>query len=75
MLGNIPSGAGLSSSASIEVLMGTALKYMYDIDIDMVVIAKIGQISENQFNGMNCGIMDQFAVAMGKKDNPMNMVL
>ena len=55
MLGNIPSG--------------TALKYMYDIDIDMVVIAKIGQISENQFNGMNCGIMDQFAVAMGKKDN------
>ena len=69
MLGNIPSGAGLSSSASIEVLMGTALKYMYDIDIDMVEIAKIGQISENQFNGMNCGIMDQFAVAMGKKDN------
>ena len=69
MLGNIPSGAGLSSSASIEVLMGTALKYMYDIDIDMVEIAKIGQTSENQFNGMNCGIMDQFAVAMGKKDN------
>ena len=69
MLGNIPSGAGLSSSASIEVLMGTVLKYMYDIDIDMVEIAKIGQTSENQFNGMNCGIMDQFAVAMGKKDN------
>ena len=69
MLGNIPSGAGLSSSASIEVLIGTALKYMYDIDIDMVEIAKIGQTSENQFNGMNCGIMDQFAVAMGKKDN------
>lgn len=69
MLGNIPSGAGLSSSASIEVLMGTALKYMYDIDIDMVEISKIGQTSENQFNGMNCGIMDQFAVAMGKKDN------
>ena len=69
MLGNIPSGAGLSSSASIEVLMGTALKYMYDIDIDMVEIAKIGQTSENQFNGMNCGIMDQFASAMGKKDH------
>lgn len=69
MLGNIPSGAGLSSSASIEVLMGTALKYLYDIDIDMVEIAKIGQTSENQFNSMNCGIMDQFAVAMGKKDN------
>lgn len=69
MIGNIPSGAGLSSSASIEVLMGTVLKYMYNIDVDMVEIAKIGQISENQFNGMNCGIMDQFAVAMGKKDN------
>ena len=69
MIGNIPSGAGLSSSASIEVLMGTVLKYMYNIDVDMVEIAKIGQISENQFNGMNCGIMDQFAVAMGRKDN------
>lgn len=69
MIGNIPSGAGLSSSASIEVLMGTVLKYMYNIDVDMVEIAKIGQISENQFNGMNCGIMDQFTVAMGRKDN------
>lgn len=69
MLGNIPSGAGLSSSASIEVLMGTALKELYNLDIDMIEIAKIGQISENKFNGLNCGIMDQFAVAMGKKDN------
>ena len=69
IIGNIPSGSGLSSSASIEVLMGTVLKYMYNIDVDMASIAKIGQTSENQFNGMNCGIMDQFAVAMGKKDN------
>lgn len=69
MVGNIPSGAGLSSSASIEVLMGTALKHLYNLDVDMVEIAKLGQMSENQFNGMNCGIMDQFAVAMGKKDN------
>lgn len=69
MFGNIPSGAGLSSSASIEVLMGTILKDLYSLNIDKVEIAKIGQISENKFNGLNCGIMDQFAVAMGKKDN------
>lgn len=69
MIGNIPSGAGLSSSASIEVLMGTALKEMYGFDVDMIEVAKLGQTSENKFNGMNCGIMDQFAVAMGKKDH------
>lgn len=68
MIGDIPSGAGLSSSASIEVLMGTALKEMYGFDVSMVEVAKLGQTSENKFNGMNCGIMDQFAVAMGKKD-------
>lgn len=69
MIGDIPSGAGLSSSASIEVLMGTVLKEMYGFDVSMVEIAKLGQTSENKFNGMNCGIMDQFAVAMGKKDH------
>lgn len=69
MYGNIPAGAGLSSSASIEVLMGVILKDLYKIDINKIDIAKIGQISENEFNGMNCGIMDQFAVAMGKRDN------
>ena len=69
MWGNIPSGAGLSSSASIEVLMGTILKTMYSIPVDMVAVAKFGQKSENDFCGMNCGIMDQFAVAMGNKDN------
>ena len=66
---NIPSGAGLSSSASIEVLMGTVIKEMYGADVSMIDIAKFGQKSENEFCGMNCGIMDQFAVAMGKKDN------
>lgn len=69
MIGDIPSGAGLSSSASIEVLMGTVLQNLYGFDVSMIEIAKLGQTSENKFNGMNCGIMDQFAVAMGKKDH------
>lgn len=67
--GNIPNGSGLSSSASLEVLTGVVLKDMFDFDVSMVDIALIGQYSENNFNGMNCGIMDQFASAMGKKDN------
>lgn len=68
--GNIPNGSGLSSSASLEVLTGVILKDMYDIsELSMVDIALTGQYSENNFNGCNCGIMDQFAVAMGKKDH------
>ena len=67
--GNIPNGSGLSSSASLEVLTGLALKDMYGFDVSMVDIALIGQYSENNYNGCNCGIMDQFASAMGKKDN------
>ncbi len=68
--GNIPNGSGLSSSASLEVLTGVILKDLFHIDhITMVDIALYGQYSENNFNGCNCGIMDQFAVAMGKKDN------
>ncbi len=68
--GNIPNGSGLSSSASLEVLTGVILRSLYHItDLSMVDIALIGQYSENNFNGCNCGIMDQFAVAMGKKDN------
>lgn len=66
--GNIPNGSGLSSSASIEVLMGYILKMMFGFDVSNIDIALIGQYSENNFNGMNCGIMDQFASAMGKKD-------
>lgn len=67
--GNIPNGSGLSSSASLEVLTGLMLKDMYEIDeLTMQDLALIGQYSENNFNGMNCGIMDQFASAMGKKD-------
>lgn len=68
--GNIPNGSGLSSSASLEVLTGLILKDMFGFDdLSMIDIALIGQYSENNFNGMNCGIMDQFASAMGKKDN------
>ena len=67
--GNIPNGSGLSSSASLEVLTGVILKDMFGFDVSMVEIAQIGQYSENNFNGCNCGIMDQFASAMCKKDN------
>ena len=69
LYGNIPNGSGLSSSASLEVLTGVILKYMFGFDVSMTDIALIGQFSENNFNGCNCGIMDQFASAMGKKDN------
>ena len=67
--GDIPNGSGLSSSASLEVLTGVILKDWFGFDVSMVDIALIGQYSENNFNGCNCGIMDQFASAMGKKDH------
>jgi galactokinase len=67
--GDIPNGSGLSSSASLEVLTGVILKDTFGFDVSMVEIALIGQDAENNFNGCNCGIMDQFASAMGKKDN------
>lgn len=67
--GNIPNGSGLSSSASLEVLTGYFLKDLYGFEVTNIDLAKIGQYSENNFNGMNCGIMDQFASAMGKKDH------
>ena len=69
LYGNIPNGSGLSSSASLEVVTGYVLKDLYGFDVSNVDLAKIGQYSENNYNGMNCGIMDQFASAMGKKDN------
>ena len=69
LYGNIPNGSGLSSSASVEVVTGFMLKDMLKFSLPMVDIALIGQYSENHFNGVNCGIMDQFSIAMGKKDN------
>jgi len=67
--GNIPNGSGLSSSASVEVLTGYILRDMFGFDVTNQDLALIGQFSENKFNGVNCGIMDQFAIAMGKKDH------
>ena len=67
--GKIPNGSGLSSSASLEVLTGYILRDLYGFDVTNIDLALIGQFSENNFNGINCGIMDQFTVAMGKKES------
>lgn len=67
--GNIPNGSGLSSSASIEVVTTYGLSTMLSFGISNVEIAKLCQFSENEFNKVNCGIMDQFAVAMGKENH------
>lgn len=67
--GEIPNGAGLSSSASIEVVTAYALLSLEGLPTDTVKIALLSQKSENEFNGVQCGIMDQFAVANGKKDH------
>lgn len=66
LFGNIPNGSGLSSSASVEVLTGFILRDMFGFDVTNQDLALIGQYSENKFNGVNCGIMDQFAIAMCK---------
>lgn len=67
--GDIPQGAGLSSSASIELVTATALNTLFDLRIPMFELTKIGQEAENKFVGMNCGIMDQFASGMGQKNH------
>ena len=66
-LGNIPNGSGLSSSASIEVLTALVLKDTFGFSTDFIDMALISQFAENKFNKVNCGIMDQFAIAMGKE--------
>ncbi|MDO4513296.1 MAG: galactokinase [Lachnospiraceae bacterium] len=66
LYGNIPNGSGLSSSASVEVVTGFILRDLFGFDVTNQDLALIGQYSENNFNGVNCGIMDQFAIAMGK---------
>lgn len=66
--GNVPDGAGLSSSASIEIVTAIAVNELYGSGLDGIELAKLGQRAENLFVGVNCGIMDQFASAMGKKD-------
>ncbi|CAJ1230395.1 galactokinase [Lactiplantibacillus xiangfangensis] len=66
--GNLPDGAGLSSSASIELLMGTILRSTFNLTVSQLELVKLGQKVENDYIGVNSGIMDQFAVGMGKKD-------
>lgn len=71
--GNIPNGSGLSSSASLEVLTATIINTLSPMEEskkpDMIALTLLSQKAENQFVGVNCGIMDQFAVGMGKKDH------
>ena len=67
--GDIPFGSGLSSSAALEVLTGVMLRGLFGFDLDSVRIALLGQKAENEFVGLSCGIMDQFASAMGRKDH------
>ena len=67
--GNVPAGAGLSSSAAIEVVTACAFNDIFGAGYDRTELAKIGQLSEHEFAGVNCGIMDQFASAQGKKDH------
>jgi galactokinase len=69
--GEIPNGAGLSSSASIETLTAFALNELYGFGLERMEMVKLSQRAENQFVGVNCGIMDQFAICMGKKDHAM----
>lgn len=69
VFGNIPNGAGLSSSASLELLMGVMVDKIFNFNIDRVELVKYCQESENKFIGVNCGIMDQFAIGMGKEDS------
>lgn len=69
--GNVPLGAGLSSSASLEVSLATTIKTLYDLPLETSKLALICQEAENQFVGCNCGIMDQFISAMGRKDHAL----
>ena len=66
--GNLPNGAGLSSSASLEVLIALMLKDQFELPVSMTEVALLGQFAENHYVGVNCGIMDQFTSAMGKRD-------
>ncbi len=66
--GNIPNGAGLSSSASIELATAVLLNELNDLQVEMVEMVKMSQRAENEFVGVNCGIMDQFAIGMGKEE-------
>jgi len=69
--GNVPNGAGLSSSASIEVVTAFAINELFDCQLPLIELVKISMAAENEFVGMQCGIMDQFAVTMAQQDHAM----
>lgn len=69
--GNVPQGAGLSSSAALEVVIGQTFKTLYNLDISQVDIALNGQQAENEFVGCNCGIMDQLISACGEENHAL----
>jgi galactokinase len=71
--GNIPLGAGLSSSAAVEVVVGYALSEVFQLGLNRTEIALLGQAAENDFVGTKCGIMDQFVIAWGKKNNCISL--
>jgi galactokinase len=71
--GDIPNGAGLSSSASIEMVTAVAVNDLTGAGLEMMEMVRMGQKAENGFVGMNCGIMDQFAVGFGRKDHAINL--
>lgn len=71
--GDLPNGAGLSSSASIEMVTAVALNEVFNADFSTLDLVKMSQKAENEFVGMNCGIMDQFAVGFGKKDHAISL--
>src|SRR5947207_13214873 len=71
--GNLPIGAGLSSSASIEVLTAFAITAMFGLPLRRLDIALLSKKVENEFIGVNCGIMEQFAVAFGERDKAISL--
>src|SRR5699024_2281408 len=71
--GDIPNSAGLSSSASIEMVTGVLLEGLFDLDIDRLDMIKIGQKVENDYISVHSGIMDQFAIGKGKKDYAIHL--
>jgi galactokinase len=73
MFSTIPAGGGVSSSAALEVGFAWAISELYGLGLDRVAIAKMGQRSEHEFMNVKCGIMDQFIIAVGKKDNAIEL--
>ncbi len=71
--GDIPLGAGLSSSAAVECATGYALNALFQLDLDRVTIAKMGQLAEHTYAGVMCGIMDQFASVLSKADHVIKL--